>query len=161
MSRQQGSRPKSWLAAAYGWALVSGVAAFTVPASRTSTIPQIHQTLFEYSHSATVLGGSLIGSVLLIATIEFSWRFRKNRQARGAVTTVSASIVMAFSIFGFIFGVLSIGVVALFALLSATPFEKSATSTSDQLFPLSGDPSPIRLQNCHVGPANCTVVSKT
>jgi hypothetical protein len=26
---------------------------------------------------------------------------------------------------------------------------------------LSGDPSPIRLQNCHVGPANCTVVSKT
>jgi hypothetical protein len=140
MSGQQDFRFKSWLAAAYGWALVCGVVAFTIPAARTSTIPQIHQTLFEHSHYVVILGGSLIGSILLIATIELSWRLRKNRQARGTVTTISASIVMAFSVFGFIFGVLSVGVVALFALLSAMPFKKSATSAPDQLVPVPGDP---------------------
>jgi hypothetical protein len=140
MSRQQGLRFKFWLAAAYGWALVCGVVAFTIPAAPTSTIPPIHQTLFEHSHYVVVLGGSLMALVLLIATTELSWRLRNNGQARGMVTTISASILISFSIFGFIFGVLSIGVVALFALLSAKPFKKSAPSVSDPLVPVSGDP---------------------
>jgi len=141
MPRQQSLAFKFWLAAAYGWALVCGVVAFTIPATRTSTVPPIRQTLFEHSHSVVALGGILMGSVLLIATVELSWRIRKNREVRGTVTTISASIVMAFSVFGFIFGVLSIGVVAVFALLSAMPFKKSSASNSDPLVPVSGDPS--------------------
>jgi hypothetical protein len=64
MSRQQVLAFKFWLVAAYGWALVCGVVAFTIPVARTSTVPQVHQTLFEHSHSVIALGGSLMGTVL-------------------------------------------------------------------------------------------------
>jgi len=82
-----------------------------------------------------------MGSVLIVATVELVWRYRGNRAARGSATTVYASVVIAFSVFGFIFGILSIGLVALFALLSAKSFKEFATPVADPLFPISQGPS--------------------
>lgn len=141
MSGQRRSNSRLWLAAAYGWAVVCGIAVFTIPAARTSTIPQVHQTLFVHSHGAVALGALLMGSVLIVATVELVWRYRGNRAARGSATTVYASVVIAFSVFGFIFGILSIGLVALFALLSAKSFKEFATPVADPLFPISQGPS--------------------
>jgi hypothetical protein len=131
MLGQQGHRSMLWLGASYGWTVVSGVVAFTIRAARTSTIPHIHETLFQFSHHVVFLGGSLVVVVLVVATTELSWRASKKKIGRGMVTTILASLLIAFSILGFIVGVLSVGVVGLFALLSATPVKRSTMAVSD------------------------------
>ena len=138
MSLQHGNVPKRWLAGAFGWAVLCGIVAFTMPVVHSNiihltpfgrAIATPNQTLYESNHTLVYFGGALIVGVLVVATAELFWRLHIGRSGRGFVTTIAASCVMAFSIFGFIFGILSIGAVALLALLSAIPIKDAHPGT--------------------------------
>jgi len=122
-----GGAAKRWLASAYAWTLLCGVVVFTIPVTsdnvthftRTGvSIPPVRQTLFEHSHGLVIEVGVLAMVVLVTATAELRWRLHRHRLGRGVATTVVGSCVLAFSIFGFVFGVLSLGSIGLLGLLS-------------------------------------------
>ncbi len=85
----------------------------------------------QVSHYVVFLSGSLALVVLVVATTELLWRDSKKNIGRCKVTTIFASLLIAFSILSFIVGVLSIGVVGLFALLSAMPIKRLTRTASD------------------------------
>ncbi len=112
--------------------LVCGVVGFAVPVTHSNItyqdaagndLPQASLTLFQKDHAIIVLGGALMLFVLAIATTELAWRVKKGRSNQGPVTTVVAACVTAFSLFGLIFGLLSIGAIGSCALLSARPLK--------------------------------------
>ena len=127
------ARPRAatrWLAAAYVWALLCAVVACTVPVTSDGVtqispsgqeIPPQRQSLFQHSHGLVLEVGLLAVLVLLCASVELGWRRHRRRAGPGLVTIVVAGCVLLFSFFGFIFGVLSLGLLSLLALLSSLP----------------------------------------
>lgn len=104
-----------WLVCGYGWAVVCGIVALAAPISDSG------QTLFAWNHAlfASAAAGMLL--LLAIGTLELRWRMRRHRSGPGFLSLVISACVMAFSLLGFVFGVLSIGAIALCVLMSSLP----------------------------------------
>jgi hypothetical protein len=130
--RQWDLRNSRWLVAGYVWALIWAVVGFVVPVVRSNItyqnrfgnyVARGNLTLFQEDHAIIFLGGGLIVLVLATATAELSWRVKTGRTNQGPVTTVVAAWVILFSLFGLIFGLLSVGAVGGCALFSAMPLK--------------------------------------
>jgi hypothetical protein len=110
-----------WLLCGYGWVMLCGVVALTARISNND------RTLFAWNHApfALVAAGMLV--LLAIGTLELRWRIARHRAGPAFLSLVISASVMAFSLLGFVFGVLSMGVIGFCVLMSSLPVKPTNT----------------------------------
>jgi hypothetical protein len=124
-----------WLLSAYGWTIICGVVACTAPltSNNVSSLtpsgglrPPARETLFTNTHALVLASGAVVVALLGVGTVELLMRLRRRRTERGMVATILAGSLMAFSVFGLVFGVLSLGLIGFFVLRSASGLRTDA-----------------------------------
>jgi hypothetical protein len=140
------SHNRRWLLTAYAWTIVCAAVAFLAPVTSNNVseptpsgglLPPARETLFTQSHGLIAMTGAMVVVTLAVGTIELIWRERHHHPARGVTTTIVASCLIAASVFGFIFGVLSLGVIGLFVVMSAAQLSPDSRSPLSRSAPTS------------------------
>ena len=126
------SRTRSWpLYVAALWALVCLVAAFTYhinqPIGVSSVTISGHTytgfppalTLFESDGASVLVIAGVVAGALLMAVIDHLVRQRRNYGGPGIASAIVGVLLVAFSLFGLLWGLASIGVVGLLLIIAS------------------------------------------
>jgi len=126
------SRTRSWpLYVAALWALVCLVVAFTYhinqPIGVLSVTISGHTytgfppalTLFESDGASVLVIAGVVACALLMAVIDHKVRQRRNYGGPGIASAIVGVLLVAFSLFGLLWGLASIGVVGLLLIIAS------------------------------------------
>jgi hypothetical protein len=84
-------------------------------------------TLFERDGVWVLIMTTIVVSALLVSLIDVTVRSRRNFGGIGITSMISGGLLVAFSLFGLLWGLASIGVVGLFLILASQPRKLLAT----------------------------------
>ncbi|HUX05050.1 MAG TPA: hypothetical protein VMV53_09145 [Acidimicrobiales bacterium] len=121
------------VALAAAWALLWLGVAFTYHINEPSGVQSITMngrtyvgsppalSLFERDNFSVLLAMVLVTVAILVAFLDVTSRRRRADRRPGPATVVAGSLLVAFSLFGLLWGILSIGVVGLLLILASRP----------------------------------------
>jgi peptidoglycan/LPS O-acetylase OafA/YrhL len=124
----QNSVPWRWLTfgLAATWSLASMVVIVTFP------VGDAGMTLYRQDHTILWEFALILGAVLTVGAIDLTLRTRHHSARGGGPTIVVGATLAAFSLFGWIWGLASLGVIGGLLALSARPFDLRAVPVSRQ-----------------------------
>jgi len=139
--KEMNSRARSWpLLVAAIWALVCFVAAFTYhinqPIGVLSVTVGEHTytgfppalTLYQSDGSSVLVIAAVVAGALLMAVIDLTVRRRRNYGGPGIASAIVGVLLVAFSLFGLLWGLASIGVVGLLLIVASQTPAPSVTA---------------------------------
>jgi hypothetical protein len=118
-----------WLAVAVGYHINEPVGVLGVTYgghTYTGNPPAI--TLFERDRSWVLIMMSIVVVAMLVAAIDVAERRRRKYSGRGTASVIVGALLVAFSLFGLLWGLASIGVVGLLLILASRPTEAVVTA---------------------------------
>lgn len=78
-------------------------------------------TLFERDRMLVFIMAVVVAVAILIAFIDVAVRGRRNVASVGIATAITGAVLVAFSLFGLLWGLASVGVVGLLLILASRP----------------------------------------
>ena len=122
----QHSVPWRWLTLglATAWSLASLAVILTFP------VGDAGKTLYRQDHTIFWEFAIILGAVLGEGTVDLAVRTRRRSPRSGVPTIVVGSTLAAFSLFGWIWGLASLGVIGGLLALSARPFDQRVVRAS-------------------------------
>jgi hypothetical protein len=78
-------------------------------------------TLFERDRMWVFIMAVVVAVAILIAFIDVAVRGRRNVASVGIATAITGAVLVAFSLFGLLWGLASVGVVGLLLILASRP----------------------------------------
>ena len=130
------SHARLWpVAFAAAWACISLAAAFVYPIKEpvgvlsvtygghtyTGNPPAV--TLFERDRTWVLIMAVVVAVAILVALIDVTVRGRRDVGSAGIATAIGGALLVAFSLFGLLWGLASVGVVGLLLILASRPGE--------------------------------------
>lgn len=84
-------------------------------------------TLYERSGVIWVIALFVVGFVILCGTADLLYRTVRRRTMPGLVAIVAGGLLVAYSLFGLLYGLLGVGTIGLLVILTGLPMRKSRT----------------------------------
>lgn len=129
------------LVAAVLWALVcllvsvgyhisepAGVLSITI-GNQTYTGNPPALSLYQRDQVSILLAAAIVFGALLVSAIDVEVRWRRKSPSPGVASAIVGAALILFSLFGLLWGVLSIGVVGLLLIVASRPFREPRPSS--------------------------------
>lgn len=119
-----------WVGVAFGYHIdePAGVLSITINGhTYTGNPPAL--TLVERDPFSIYLGLAIVGAAILTAVIEATALTRRQSDARAVASAVGGGLLVAYSLLGLLWGLLSIGVVGGLLALSSRPPRRAVATT--------------------------------
>lgn len=131
MGNMKGLARRWPLIVAAGWALlwlgISYVYHINEPAGIRGIANPPALTLYQRNSLLVVYSMIAVILAFFIAAIDVEVRQRRHSRRRGRLSVVAGSLLVVFSLFGFVWGLVSVGVVGLLILVASRPATTSPT----------------------------------
>lgn len=111
-----------WLFVAFAYHINEPVGVLSVTyGGRTYTGNPPATTLFERDRTWVLLMMAIVAIAILVTSIDVTVRNRRNFNGVGIASAIAGGMLLAFSLFGLLWGLASLGVVGLFLILASRP----------------------------------------
>ena len=117
-----------WLIAAFAWALMTTcvIAAYHVQGFTTGS----SVTLLQKDRFLFTIAIGAVWFTVLAGIVDLTVRSWRKSASLGVFSLITGSLLVLYSLFGLVFGVLGIGLVGVFVMLSARPLPAPGGSPS-------------------------------